>query len=68
MRDWLIEKRAKLKLSQNKLAEMCGVSQSYISAIENGERNVPVHTAKKIASVLCFEWTEFFKEEANENA
>ncbi len=63
MREWLIEKRAELKLSQNKLAEKCGVSQSYISAIKNGERNVPVRTAKKIASVLCFEWTEFFKEE-----
>ena len=62
MREWLTKKREELKFSQGKLAELCGISQSYISAIETGERNVPVHTAKKIATVLCFDWTEFYNE------
>lgn len=63
MRDWLIEIREKLGVSQYKAAEMCGISQSYISAIELGTRNVPVPTAKKIAAAFEFDWQRFYEDE-----
>lgn len=38
--------------SQNKLSKITGVSQTTISAIENGERNKSYYTIKKIAAAL----------------
>lgn len=57
----LKELRKKKKLSQAKLAEMCGTSQTHYSGIEKGERRPSVDLAKRIADVLDFEWTEFYQ-------
>lgn len=45
------------------VAKGSGISESYYSMIESGERNVPVDTAKKIAEALGFEWTKFYEDE-----
>ena len=61
MRHWLIEIRNKNMLTQEQVATSCGISRQYYSLIENGERNVPVKTAKKIAGFLGFDWQKFFE-------
>ena len=63
MREWLKEIRKKKGLTQYEAAEICGISQSYFGAVEVGSRNVPVHTAKKIASVFGFDWQRFYEDE-----
>ena len=60
MRKWLIRIRNELNLSTYAIAKISGISQSYYSQIETGKRNVPVHTAKKIAAAMNFDWQRFF--------
>ncbi len=60
MRTWLVGLRG--NQSQDKLAKKIGVAQSTYAAIETGNRNPSVETAKKIASVMGFDWTRFFDE------
>lgn len=55
-------------ISQYKLAELSGVKRTTIAMIETG-KNVPnITNAKKLASVLDFEWFEFYEEGGNEDA
>ncbi|MEY8382321.1 helix-turn-helix transcriptional regulator [Christensenellaceae bacterium 44-20] len=63
MREWLIELREKSALSQEEVAAKAGISQSFYSAIELGNRGskLPVQTAKKIAEVLDFKWDMFYQ-------
>lgn len=56
--------RKSLELTQEQLAQHAGVSQSLIVQIENGNRKPSVKVAKRIASILGFDWTDFFKETA----
>lgn len=63
MREWLKELRKKQGLVITEAAKLCGISGSYYEKIENGQRNVPVGTAKKIAKVLGFEWGRFYESE-----
>lgn len=51
-------------LTQEQLAFESNVSQSLIWKIENGQRKPSVKVAKRIAAVLGFPWTDFFKESA----
>lgn len=60
-RNWLIEYRQKKGLSQEKLAELVGITQQAYSQYENGGRRPSVETAKKIAEILEFEWTKFYE-------
>lgn len=46
------EKRNKLGLTQEKLAEKCGISVGYIAHIERGSKSLSLETAVKIAEVL----------------
>ena len=63
MRDWLMKIREEQGLSQYDVAAKAGISQSFYSAIELGNRGskLPVQTAKKIAEVLGFEWDMFYQ-------
>ena len=57
-------RRLLIGMSQTELAETAGVSLSLVRKIESGQRKPSVKVAKRIAAVLCFDWTEFFKEVA----
>lgn len=63
MRIWLIETRKRAGMSQHKVAEAVGISQSYYASIESGMRGKPLNVdiAKSIASVLSFDWTRFYE-------
>lgn len=45
-------KRLKLGITQEKLAELCLISVSYVAHIERGTRNLSLDTAVRIASAL----------------
>ncbi len=63
MRVWLRNRRIEKNLTQLEIAEMAGVDVTMISKIELGERRPSVELAKKISSVLDFDWTLFFRDE-----
>ena len=69
MRIWLRELRNKKGLTQEEVAEKAEISRPFYVQIENMTNNkgVSPHTAKKIASVLSFDWTYFFEEESYVN-
>ena len=46
------------KLSQEKLAESCGISSRYVQMIEAGQRNATVRIAVKIKIALQCSWDE----------
>lgn len=57
-------KRKAKGLRQTDLAQAAQISQSLVTLIESGTRKPSVKVAKRIAEVLGFDWTEFFKESA----
>ena len=48
-------------LSQEDLAEKSGLNRPYISAIEQGKRNVSLEVIEKLAEALEIEIKEFFE-------
>ena len=60
---FLKEQRTKKNLTMRQVCEEVDISEGYYSMIENGERRPSVETAKKIASVLGFDWTMFYPDE-----
>lgn len=63
-RDWLINLRG--SMTQQEVANKAKINRAFYTQIETGERNPSVLTAKKIATVLGFNWTLFFEYECNE--
>ena len=63
-RCWLKEARQARRLTTYEVAEKTQISQTHYSDIENGKRNPSVRMAKKIAAVLLFDWTVFFRDVA----
>ena len=57
----LKEKRKQAGFTQMELAKAAKVSYASISRYENGTRKPRVDQAKRIAEVLNFDWTLFFK-------
>lgn len=56
--------RKKKGLRQTDLAHAANISQPQVAKIESGAQKPSVKVAKRIAEVLNFDWTEFFKETA----
>lgn len=50
-------------MTQKELAQKIDLTQTAVCFIESGVRKPSVKTAKKIAAVLGFDWTEFYREE-----
>lgn len=61
-RKWLADFRDSLQLTQEEVANRAEIARTTYASIEKGDRNPSVNNAKKIASVLGFEWTLFFEE------
>lgn len=63
---FLKEQRTKKNLTMRQVCDEVDISEGYYSMIESGERRPSVETAKKIAAVLGFDWTQFFPDEKGE--
>lgn len=59
-RKWLAQRRKDAGLTQQELAEIVGVSNKYISAIEKGQRNPAGAVALKISKALSFDMHLFY--------
>ncbi|MBR1425464.1 helix-turn-helix transcriptional regulator [bacterium] len=55
------EFRKKRKITQEKLAEMIGVDNGYISKLEVGQNFPSIGTLEKIAGILQVELADFFQ-------
>jgi transcriptional regulator with XRE-family HTH domain len=47
--------REATKISQESLADKCGLDRTYISSVENGKRNISINNVFKIAVALKVE-------------
>lgn len=55
-------RRMKMKISQEKLAELADCSLSYIGFVERGEKSISLYNFLKIASVLKLDINDFLNE------
>ncbi|MCF8023837.1 MAG: helix-turn-helix domain-containing protein, partial [Clostridiales bacterium] len=58
--------RKKRKYSQYRLAQKSGVSQSFLSSLEAGEKSPTINILGKICQALGISLSEFFSEETPE--
>ena len=63
IRSWLISIRKDKNIKQKELAELIGIAAPSYCMIEHGIRTPSPKTAKRIASVLGFDWTKFYEAE-----
>lgn len=61
MREFIIQKRKELGLSQKDTAAKVGISQPSYCDIEHGKINPSIKTAKSIGAVLGFDWAILFE-------
>lgn len=50
-------------MNQRELADMIGVHPALVSQYEHKRRRPGIKTAKKIARILDFNWTDFYEDE-----
>ena len=62
VRSWLRSIRELKNMSEQKVADLVGISQPAYHMIESGQKNPSVSTAQGIARVLGFDWTIFYPE------
>ena len=63
MRSWMKKLRHESNLTQEQLAKMVGISRTMVTEIENGNANPSVKVAKRLASVLGFNWTRLYDDD-----
>lgn len=66
MREWMATARNEKNLTMAKVAERCGISESYYSLIEAGERQkrLDITLAVKLSDVLGLPLDEIVKQDA----
>lgn len=64
--NWLKAIRIERGMTQNEVAHRAKIAQPTYTNIETGKRNPSVMTAKLIADILGFDWTEFFEKNGQE--
>lgn len=57
--------RKELGISQEDLAEKCGLHRTYVGAIERSERNITLQTLEKIADSLGVSPHDLLKDHPN---
>ncbi len=62
MRGWLREYRLKSGLTQEETANLSGISRSYYTHIEKGNKTPTVNVAKDIGKTLNFNWILFYED------
>lgn len=55
--------RKHMNMSQKELATKMEISQSYLSDIENGRKNLSIKTVKKLANSLGLSVTDLFNDD-----
>lgn len=58
--DRLKKLRKEKNLSQEKFSFLCGLDRTYISSVENGNRNVSIENIEKIVNALEMTISDFF--------
>lgn len=58
--------RTKMKVSQEKFSELCGLHRTYISDIECFRRSISLDNIQRIADALNVETYKLFLEDKNE--
>ena len=58
----LFQRRSERGLTMRQVADAAQITEGYYCLIEHGERRPSVFAAQRIAKILGFDWTEFFKE------
>ena len=56
------------RMTQNEVAEKCGIKRLRYRTYETGKRQPRPEIAMKIADVLEFNWTDFYTTEADNDA
>lgn len=59
------QRRKKINLSQEALAEKCDLHRTYISSVELGKRNISIDNIEKIATALEIEAYLLLKEDSS---
>lgn len=62
MRHWLVQFRNIKGLTQQEVADICGISRSYYAGVEQGTANASGRVAKLIGDALGFDMSLFFAE------
>ncbi len=58
--------RKEKRMTQSEVAEAVGIKRLRYQTYESGKRQPKPEMAMRIAEVLDFDWTEFFKEAEND--
>ncbi|NER23600.1 MAG: helix-turn-helix transcriptional regulator [Symploca sp. SIO1C2] len=58
------KRRKELDLSQEDLAEKCGLHRTYVGAIERSERNITLQTLEKLAGSLGVSPLDLLKDDS----
>ncbi|WP_394877050.1 helix-turn-helix transcriptional regulator [Mammaliicoccus lentus] len=64
--NWITDRRKKLGLTQQEVADKSDIDRAYLSLIETGKRSPSVVVAKRLALTLQVDWTIFFDQQGNE--
>lgn len=63
MREWLRTQRMKNGFTQEETARLSGISRSYYTHIEKGNKTPTVKVAKDIGKALDFNWILLFEDD-----